>query len=449
MTSRSAVLVENVAQALSRAIEDPSGHSSCNTSVFTNLGSDKICSKRRRGADETKQAATVFDSSVIPPIGISAYLLRLSATFRCSDATFIAALIVVDRLLGYDGGRLPLTMRNVHRLFLGSLVVAVKYHEDLVYTNSHYAKSGGVRLREVNRLERTLLTALDFDLGVSPETYRLYEATLLNFSRSSPPEVRSPGGLGSLQKPADPALGCPHKAAAAPDAAAASVSTTTRDAVPGTDSDETNNKMTPEETDPTGDKEEESAASESTAAPEEDQQGTDAAGGGDERRPADNAGAGAVAGSAVVAKAADAGEAVGVQKPVAAMGGSVCMAVAADGCPAKTSVTVCPAAHVAALPGVNAGGMLGRPPGRGGLAEHTTRSRCGAYTDMLKAHTESVKDFGELVTIVNGNGFNNGFNGGEHRALIAGSARVQCAPVDITPPPPWAPNPQRAVLGLP
>mmetsp|Transcript_90899 Transcript_90899/g.294123 ORF Transcript_90899/g.294123 Transcript_90899/m.294123 type:complete len:205 (+) Transcript_90899:245-859(+) len=182
MSSRSTALVEGVAQALAWAIDDPAGHTSWNVSLCRNFGS--ATSKRRRGAEETRQAATVFDSSTIPPITISKYLMRLSATFRCSDATFIAALIIVDRLLEYDGGRLPLTMRNVHRVFLASLVVAVKYHEDLVYSNSHYAKAGGVHLREVNRLERVLLVALDFDLRVEPEQFRLYEATLLGFSRS-------------------------------------------------------------------------------------------------------------------------------------------------------------------------------------------------------------------------------------------------------------------------
>merc|ERR550532_2861612 len=113
--------------------------------------------------------------------------MRLRATFRCSDATFIAALILVDRLLEYDGGRLPLTLRNVHRVFLASLVVAVKYHEDLVYSNSHYAKAGGVHLREVNRLERVLLAALDFDLRIAPEQYRLYEASLLSLCSSPAP----------------------------------------------------------------------------------------------------------------------------------------------------------------------------------------------------------------------------------------------------------------------
>lgn len=201
MASRSAALVEGVAQALSRAISDPTGHSSW----CRDIGA-AAAPTRRRGDPRTKKAAAlVFDSSAIPPISIENYLLRLFSTFRCSDATFIAALILVDRLLDCDGGRLPLTMRNVHRVFLASLVVAAKYHEDLVYSNSHYARAGGVHLREVNRLERVLLGAVDFDLRVEPDEYQLYEAALLPpAGPEAPPPPAAESGAGPPQKPARP-----------------------------------------------------------------------------------------------------------------------------------------------------------------------------------------------------------------------------------------------------
>jgi hypothetical protein len=187
-------LVESVAQALSFAISDPMGHTSwAHSQLFSPC-------KRHRGAEETRRAATVFDSSAIPAMGVVKYLMRLSAGFRCSDESFIAALIIVDRLLAYDGGRLPLTMRNVHRVFLASLVVVVKYNEDLVYKNTHYAKAGGVNLKEVNRLERTILQALDFDLRIDPEQYKLYEAALfaLSGSRSCEEVLKLAQGHASL-----------------------------------------------------------------------------------------------------------------------------------------------------------------------------------------------------------------------------------------------------------
>lgn len=171
---RCSSLVESVAHVLTFAINDPVGHNSWSLNHKRDFSS-----KRRRCSAETHGNATVFDSSAIPPIGIDKYLMRLQSYFQCSDACFIAALILVDRMLGYDGGELPVTKQNVHRLFLACLVVAAKYHEDVVFANNHYAKAGGVQLREVNRLERVLLQALDFDLSIAPEQYRLYEAALL------------------------------------------------------------------------------------------------------------------------------------------------------------------------------------------------------------------------------------------------------------------------------
>jgi len=191
MTSPCAALVEGVAQALSWAISDPAGHASWKAALGPSAGSGSV---RCQGAEAARQAVTVFDSSTVPPITINKYLMRLSANFRCSDATFLAALIMVDRLLECNGGRVPLTMRNVHRIFLASLVVAAKYHEDLVYSNRHYAKAGGVHVREVNRLEREVLAALDFDLRVQPEQYRLYEAALLGRRRC--PEAPAPADPG-------------------------------------------------------------------------------------------------------------------------------------------------------------------------------------------------------------------------------------------------------------
>jgi len=178
MASTSAALVGGVAQALTWAINDPLGLFSWQDNPCRPPASRNFGAQRPRSEKDTLRAASVFDSSAIPPISIEKYLMRLSATFRCCDASFISALIVVERLLSYDGGRLPLTMRNVHRIFLTSLVVAVKYHEDRIYSNSHYAKAGGVFLREVNRLERVLLMVLDFDLRIAPEQYRLYEHSL-------------------------------------------------------------------------------------------------------------------------------------------------------------------------------------------------------------------------------------------------------------------------------
>lgn len=153
-------LVRCVARALVLAIESPRHPSS---------------------VDSTQAGPGIFDSSVVPNISVERYLQRLKAVFECSDAIFVLALITVDRLLEKESLEpLPhrITMMNVHRLYFAALIVNCKFNEDLVYGNSHYARAGGIQLREVNRLERFLVRALDYDFHVKPDVYHLYERSL-------------------------------------------------------------------------------------------------------------------------------------------------------------------------------------------------------------------------------------------------------------------------------
>lgn len=185
--------LEGIAQALSWAIQDPLGHASWNVSQM----GPSVNSCDFDSSGQMLQAFAVFDSSAVPPIGIDKYIMRLHSTFRCNDASFVAALILVDRILGKGhGGCFYLTTHNVHRLFLACLLVAVQYWEDLVYSNAHYAAAGGVLVREINRLERVLLTILDFDLKVSPDQYRLYESSIASLCPSSPQNL--PLGCASV-----------------------------------------------------------------------------------------------------------------------------------------------------------------------------------------------------------------------------------------------------------
>lgn len=195
-------LIKGVAQALKLAIDDPFAlqkyarknagqRSSGDSSADTSRSTQGVTQRHHNKTPHSQQFFAIFDSSVIPPIAVEKYLVRLATTFKCSEAVFVCALILVDRLLSCQSGQLSLTKKNVHRLFLASLVVSVKYHEDLVYCNKHYGKAGGVHVREVNRLEHILLIALDFDLRIHMEQYKLYEEMLLDLSviqaKSSPP----------------------------------------------------------------------------------------------------------------------------------------------------------------------------------------------------------------------------------------------------------------------
>ncbi|KAI9872775.1 MAG: hypothetical protein M1823_008085, partial [Watsoniomyces obsoletus] len=61
---------------------------------------------------------------------------------------------------------LPITPRNVHRLILAGLRVAMKALEDLSWPHARFSKVGGVSESELGRLEITFCFLMDFTLKV-------------------------------------------------------------------------------------------------------------------------------------------------------------------------------------------------------------------------------------------------------------------------------------------
>lgn len=64
------------------------------------------------------------------------------------------------------------TIYNIHRLLITSIMLAVKFHEDFYYSNSFYAKVGGLPLPELNHLEVQFLLFINFELTVVELEYR-------------------------------------------------------------------------------------------------------------------------------------------------------------------------------------------------------------------------------------------------------------------------------------
>ncbi|EER18088.1 hypothetical protein Pmar_PMAR027133, partial [Perkinsus marinus ATCC 50983] len=70
---------------------------------------------------------------------------------------------------------LYVTSYNVYRLFLTSLLLAVKFNDDFYYANRRYAEVGCLTsTAELNGLEATMLKLVDFSLYVGPEEYVCY-----------------------------------------------------------------------------------------------------------------------------------------------------------------------------------------------------------------------------------------------------------------------------------
>eukprot|EP01094_Clydonella_sp_ATCC50884_P012933 TRINITY_DN23221_c0_g1_i1.p1 TRINITY_DN23221_c0_g1~~TRINITY_DN23221_c0_g1_i1.p1 ORF type:complete len:193 (-),score=54.95 TRINITY_DN23221_c0_g1_i1:269-847(-) len=131
----------------------------------------------RMNESAPRSAPTMFDSVNVTTIPLVDYLKRLCKYTACSTNVLTCALIYIDRLVVWR--KLTLRSHNIHRVVLACLVVAIKYNDDRFCSNAYYAKVGGVPPRELNRLEVTLLSLLNFDLYVDEEHFKLYQSEIL------------------------------------------------------------------------------------------------------------------------------------------------------------------------------------------------------------------------------------------------------------------------------
>ncbi|KAI9674445.1 MAG: hypothetical protein M1817_001783 [Caeruleum heppii] len=70
---------------------------------------------------------------------------------------------------------------NIHRLVIAGVTCASKFFSDVFYTNSRYAKVGGLPLIELNHLEIQFLLLNDFRLSVPVEELEAYGTMLVEF----------------------------------------------------------------------------------------------------------------------------------------------------------------------------------------------------------------------------------------------------------------------------
>ncbi len=121
--------------------------------------------------------ARKFYSRKPPPIALEEYLLRLHRYCPMSTAVYLATSFYIHRLAVIDR-IIPVTVRNVHRLLLAGLRVAMKALEDLSYPHQRFAKVGGVTETELGRLEVSFCFVTNFELKVDKEVLLKHAMTI-------------------------------------------------------------------------------------------------------------------------------------------------------------------------------------------------------------------------------------------------------------------------------
>lgn len=109
-----------------------------------------------------------FSSKKPPAISLEEYLKRLHQYCPMSTAVYLATSLYIFRLALVER-IISVTSRNIHRLVLAGLRVAMKALEDFSYPHRRYAKVGGVSEIELGRLEISFCFVTNFELRVDKE----------------------------------------------------------------------------------------------------------------------------------------------------------------------------------------------------------------------------------------------------------------------------------------
>ncbi|KAH8074932.1 cyclin-domain-containing protein [Cristinia sonorae] len=187
----------------------PSRMSSSSTAVHPPIW-HSLTSASREALSST--SSLTFHARNIPSISLEAYLIRILKYCPASNEVFLSLLVYFDRmskLAKEANGRLfVIDSYNIHRLVIAGVTVASKFFSDVFYTNSRYAKVGGLPQGELNQLELQFLLLNDFRLMISVEEMQSYAEQLIRFSEN---DADSSFSRSSSKYPSQPSPAGPTK----------------------------------------------------------------------------------------------------------------------------------------------------------------------------------------------------------------------------------------------
>lgn len=108
-----------------------------------------------------------------PMISISKYIFHIVDNTQLGESTLVIALIYLDRL--FRQHNVIIDEYSIHRLIIASVLLAIKYNEDLIYKQSFYARVAGVTKKELGLLESHMLKILNYELYVDGGIYESYQ----------------------------------------------------------------------------------------------------------------------------------------------------------------------------------------------------------------------------------------------------------------------------------
>ena len=148
---------------------------------------NNICEENKDKSENINKNIKPFMTESIPSLSIKDYLTRLSQFTKINESTIILILIYIDRIGKIN--KFILTYRNIYKLILASMVIAIKYNEDNFFSSEVYAKLGGLSVLELNYLEFQFLILIKFSLFIEKDLFDKYYYNLLSFQEEEEDSV--------------------------------------------------------------------------------------------------------------------------------------------------------------------------------------------------------------------------------------------------------------------
>lgn len=145
-----------------------------------------------------------------PGISVRDYLLRLIVHATLSPPILLAMVFYVDKLCATYPA-FTISSLTVHRFLITAATVAAKGLSDSFWTNTLYARVGGVSVRELALLELEFLRKLDWRIVPKPEVLVDYYKGLVErgsgYTMEKEPESAPPASLERVTSPTGSATG--------------------------------------------------------------------------------------------------------------------------------------------------------------------------------------------------------------------------------------------------
>ena len=144
---------------------------------------NNICEENKDKSENVNNKISPFMTINIPSISIKDYLLGLLNFTKINESTIIIILIYIDRICKINN--FQINYRNIYKLIISSMIIAIKYNEDNYYSSEVYSKLGGISVKELNYLEFNFLILIKFSLFIEDDLFSKYYDNLISFDEEN------------------------------------------------------------------------------------------------------------------------------------------------------------------------------------------------------------------------------------------------------------------------